>query len=791
MAKSKKKIKDPYAKREASKYQHPIPSREVILEIIQKNEGPISFTQLTQSLGLSNDRDVESLTRRLRAMERDGQLIRNRKNCYLAVGHADLVRGRIIAHPDGFGFLSPDEDTEKDIFLSPREMRATLNGDRAVVQISRIKPDGRKEGHLVEVIERHNKEIVGRYHEERGLTFVIPDNKKIHQDIFIPADCRGDAEKGQIVVATITEQPSKHNQPIGAISEILGEHMGAGMEIDIAIRVHGLPNEFSDEVIQEADSFSEDSIQVESEQRVDLQHLPFVTIDGEDAKDFDDAVYCQPTDSGWKLYVAIADVSFYVQTGTELDREAQWRGTSVYFPGRVIPMLPENLSNGLCSLKPNTPRLSLVCEMSLAAKGGLRSYRFYKAVIQSHARLTYTEVAAGIVDKDPSMRENLGALCEPLDHLHDLFKVLLASRAQRGAIDFHSTETKIEFGEEQKIVRIAPYERNDAHKIIEECMILANVAAARYIEKHKCPGLYRVHEGPSETKLKELNELLKTLGLTLGGGEKPEPKHYAELITQINQRQEDRWIETMLLRSLSQAVYSPDNKGHFGLAHPLYAHFTSPIRRYPDLIIHRAISHLADHQTADNFLYTHNDLVLQGEHCSMVERRADDATRDATLWLKCEFMQDKVGKVFEGEITGVTAFGIFVELRDIYIEGLVHISTLSDDYYHYNSSTMALEGELTGQRYRLGMTCNIRVARVDIDDRKIDFQLETPDSPKLPSRKSRARAKKELDTQKAPNKSSKKKGRKKDSQHPPHKASKKASPAKKKGKRKKNRKPQS
>lgn len=774
MAKSKKKIKDPYAKREASKYQHPIPSREVILKVIQKHEGPMTFTQLSKSLSLFKDRDIESLTRRLRAMERDGQLIRNRKNCYLPVGHADLVRGRIIAHPDGFGFLSPDEDSEKDIFLSPREMRATLNGDRAVVQVSRIKPDGRKEGHLVEVLERHNKEVVGRYHEERGLSFVIPDNKKIHQDIFIPTDCRGAAEKGQIVIATITEQPTQRNQPIGAISEILGEHMGAGMEIDIAIRVHGLPNEFSPEVIAAADSFSEHSIEQESKQRVDLKHLPFVTIDGEDAKDFDDAVYCQPTASGWKLYVAIADVSFYVQPGSELDREAQWRGTSVYFPGRVIPMLPENLSNGLCSLKPNTPRLSLVCEMSLAAKGGLRSYRFYKAVIQSHARLTYTEVAAAIVDQQRAARDHLGDLCEPLDDLYGLFKILLQSRGQRGAIDFHSTETKIEFGKDQKIVRIAPYERNDAHRIIEECMIMANVAAARYIEKHKCPGLYRVHEGPSETKLKELNELLKTLGLSLGGGDKPEPHHYAKLIAKINQRQEDRWIETMLLRSLSQAIYSPDNKGHFGLAHPLYAHFTSPIRRYPDLIIHRAISHLTERQTMENFLYTHNDLVLQGEHCSMVERRADDATRDAVLWLKCEFMQDKVGKVFEGEITGVTAFGIFVELRDIYIEGLVHISTLSDDYYHYNSSTMRLEGELTGQCYRLGMQCHIRVARVDIDDRKIDFQLEKPNSPPLPSRKSRTRAKQAASSKQTTDK-------------PTKKSSKKSSSVKKKGKRTKKR----
>ena len=724
MAKSKKKIKDPHAQREAGKYQHPIASRELILQIIKQNEGPVTFTQLQKSLQIRTERDIESLSRRLRAMERDGQVVRNRQNCYLPVGHADLVRGRIIAHPDGFGFLAPDEDQEKDIFLSPREMRATLHGDRAVVQVSKVKHDGRREGHVVDVLERHNKEVVGRFHEEQGLAFVIPDNKKIHQDILIPDGHRKDAKKGQIVIADITEQPTKRNQPIGSISEILGEHMGAGMEIDIAIRVHGLPNEFSEQVIAEADAFSEDSIAEEAPQRVDLRHLPFVTIDGEDAKDFDDAVYCEKTTSGWKLYVAIADVSFYVEPGNPLDTEAQWRGTSVYFPGRVIPMLPENLSNGLCSLNPNTPRLSLVCEMSLAAKGGLRSYRFYKAVIESHARLTYTEVAAAIVEQQQPARQALAQLCEPLDNLHALFRTLLSARGERGAIDFNTTETKIEFGPDQKIIKIAPCVRNDAHRIIEECMILANVAAARYLTKHKCPGLYRVHEGPTETKLKELHELLKTVGLNLGGGEKPEPIHYAKLLKQIGRRQEDRWIETMLLRSLSQAVYSPDNKGHFGLAHSEYAHFTSPIRRYPDLIVHRAISHLADQHKVETFQYSHNDLLIQGEHCSMVERRADDATRDAVLWLKCEFMQDKVGHVFAGEITGVTAFGLFVELSEVYIEGLIHISTLADDYYHFNSATMALEGELTGKRYRLGMTLNIRVARVDIDDRKIDFQLE-------------------------------------------------------------------
>jgi ribonuclease R len=743
MAKSKKKkILDPFAAREAKKYAHPIASREFILGLLEKHKGPVSFSKLKKLLDLNNEQDIESLERRLRAMERDGQIVRNRQDAFLPVGHADLVRGRIIAHPDGFGFLSPDEGEEQDIFLTPREMRATLHGDRAVVRITKVKRDGRKEGHLVEVVERHNETVVGRYHEERGLGYVIPDNKRITQDIFIPTASQNGAKQGQIVSARIIEQPTRRNQPIGEIIEVIGEHLAPGMEIDIAIRVHAIPDEFPDQALEEARSFTEDSIKQEACRRDDLQHLPFVTIDGEDAKDFDDAVYCEPIKEGWKLYVAIADVSFYVQPGSELDKEAQWRGTSVYFPGRVIPMLPESLSNGLCSLNPDIPRLSLVCEMRITPKGELRSYKFYKAVFKSHARLTYTQVAAGIVDKKASVRKGLGELCKPLDDLHELYKALLGNRTERGAIDFHSTETKIEFGPDQKIVRIYPYERNDAHRIIEECMITANVAAARYLSKNKFPGLYRIHEGPKDTKLKELRQLLKPLGLNLGGGEKPEPKHYASLIQQVNKRQEDRWIETMLLRSLSQAVYSPDNMGHFGLSHPLYTHFTSPIRRYPDLIVHRAISHLANKQKADTFVYTHNDLVLQGEHCSMAERRADDATRDAEMWLKCEFMQDKIGKVFAGEITSVTAFGLFVHLDDVYVEGLVHISTLSDDYYNYDPASMTLAGEFTHNTYRMGDKVEILVSRVDIDDRKLDFVLQETKRPKRASRKKTAARKK-------------------------------------------------
>ncbi len=739
MAKTKKSKQrhDPHAAREAKKYQHPIASREYILETIESNKGPATFTKIKKALKITSERDLQSLERRLRAMERDGQLVRNRQGSYLPVGRADLVRGRIIGHPDGFGFLNPDDHNESDIFLSPREMRAALHGDRAVVQVTHTKRDGRKEGHLVEVLERHNQQVVGRYHEEQGLGFVIPDNKRIHQDIFIPVAGKNTAVNGQIVVAKIIEHPTRRQQPIGEIIDVLGEHLAPGMEIDIAVRVHGIPNEFPQAAIEEAEKFSEESIAEELDNREDLRALPFVTIDGEDAKDFDDAVYCEPRADGWKLYVAIADVSFYVQPGNELDKEAQWRATSVYFPGFVIPMLPENLSNGLCSLNPDIPRLSMVCEMHIASDGEMQSYKFYKAVIQSHARLTYTQVAAAIVDKQAKVRKSLKTLCKPLDELYSLFKALLEQRTHRGAIDFHTTETKIEFGPDKKIVRIYPYERNDAHRVIEECMIAANVAAAMFLTKRKFPGLYRIHEGPTASKLKELRQLLKTFDLHLPGGEKPLPKHYAELINQVNQREEDRWIETMLLRSLSQAVYSPDNLGHFGLAHPLYTHFTSPIRRYPDLIVHRAINHLIARRKASTFFYSHNDLVLQGEHCSMAERRADDATRDAENTLKCEFMQDKIGKVFTGSITGITSFGLFVELIDVYVEGLIHISALADDYYQFDPVTMTLEGDVTHKTYRLGDTLDIIVSRVDIDERKIDFVL----AQKTPAKRKRKKSK--------------------------------------------------
>lgn len=721
MSTSSKKPADPHAEREAQKYDSPIPSREFIIGELKEAGKPLSFNALAGQLGLHEDTQQIALQRRLNAMERDGQVIRNRRDGYCLPDKLDLVRGRVSAHADGFGFLIPEEGGN-DVFLSARQMRTLLHGDKALVRIMGMDRRGRPEGAVVEVIERNNQSVVGRYYEESGIGFVTPDNARL-QDVLIPAANRGAAQPGQIVVAVITEQPSRRSKPIGRVSEVLGEHMDPGMEIDIAIRSHGLPHVWPDAVMQEAARFGDEVPQSVVAGREDLRSTPLLTIDGEDARDFDDAVFCEPHGKGWRLLVAIADVSSYVEIGTELDREAIVRGNSVYFPERVIPMLPEVLSNGLCSLNPKVDRLCMVSEMFFDNQGKMSNYRFFPAVMRSHARLTYNKVAAMLVEGDSVLRTEYQQLVPHLESLYALYHVLRNSRETRGAIDFDTNETRIVFGAERKIERIVPVIRNDAHKLIEECMISANVAAATFLARAKMPTLYRVHEGPDETRLADLHDFLRELGLTLGGGESPEPKHYEKLITSIQDRPDRHMIETVLLRSLRQAVYAPDNNGHFGLALEKYAHFTSPIRRYPDLLVHRAIKYVLDGKDRNDFHYSHQDMTRLGEMCSMSERRADDATRDAISWLKCEYMLDKVGEKFAGTVTGVTGFGLFIELDEIYVEGLVHVTALDNDYYHFDPISHCLIGENNGMCYRIGDRMRVQVTRVDLDDRKIDFNL--------------------------------------------------------------------
>jgi len=727
---------DPFLSREQEKYGQPSPSREFILNYLEERGMPLTLGELCDEWGISDSGEVEALSRRLRAMERDGQLIRNRREGYGSVAKMNLVPGRVIGHPEGHGFLIPDAGGD-NLFLSPRQMRKLLHGDRAVARVIGVDYRGRREGAVVEVLERNTETVVGRFCEERGTFFIVPDNKRINQDIMVPADGRGEARAGQIVIAELIEQPSSQGRPLGRIKEVLGEHMAPGMEVRIAIASHGIPIDWPEAVLTEVGQYGETVPEEASQGRWDLRETPLVTIDGITARDFDDAVYCEQRGANWRLLVAIADVSWYVRPGSALDQEARKRGNSVYFPDRAIPMLPEALSNGLCSLKPAVDRLCMVCEMAFNAEGRMIRSRFAEAVIRSHARLTYDTAAAIVAERDPHVRQEYAALVPHLDRLHKLYQVLRSAREQRGAMDFDTQETVIEYGADRKIERILPTERNDAHRLIEECMIAANVAAARFLQRHKMPGLYRVHEGPTEERLKKLRAFLGELGLGLSGGEKPTPRDYTRVLEGVKGRPDAHLIQTVMLRSLAQATYSPANAGHFGLALEAYAHFTSPIRRYPDLQVHRAIRHILNGGKGADFPYTQADLLGLGEHCSMTERRADEATRDAIEWLKCEFMLDKIGQVYDGVITGVTGFGLFVELSGVYVEGLIHVTALRNDYYQFDPVGQRLRGDRSGQIYRLGDSLRVRVVRVDLDERKIDFELvengrreEKPRSPR-------------------------------------------------------------
>lgn len=720
---TEKNITDPFEDREAEKYDNPIPSREFILELLKQNKAPLSRKNLSKLLGIKGEEQTEALRRRLRAMERDGQILRNRKNAYGIVSKMNLVSGRVMGHPEGFGFLIPDEGGE-DLFLSEREMRVVLHGDRALARVSGVDRRGRKEGAIVEIVQRANQTVVGRLQFDAGLYYLIPHNRRISQDIMIPSHELMDAKDGQIVEAEITEHPNKHRSPLGKIVTVLGDHMAPGMEIDIALRSFELPHVWSPKALSQAESFGDSIPQEAIADRLDLRDLPLVTIDGADARDFDDAVYAEKLDSGnWRLWVAIADVSYYVKPEDALDKDAQERATSVYFPSQVIPMLPEALSNGLCSLNPKVDRLCMACEMIINPEGEIESYKFHQAVMNSKARLIYEQVAEMLQNQDAALRKQFSHVLPGLETMYELFQIMLSAREKRGAIDFEMTETQFLFDENRKIASIEPRQRNDAHRLIEEFMIAANVAAARYLLASKLPVLYRIHEVPSIEKLSALREFLGELGLFLGGGDEPSPGHYASLLKTVSKRPDGHLLQTVMLRSMKQAVYSPDNVGHFGLGLEAYAHFTSPIRRYPDLLVHRAIKHALSNKKKATWRYSEEAMVQLGEHCSMASRRADEATRDVSDWLKCEYMRDRVGEVHEGVISGVTGFGLFVELSDIYIEGLVHVTALKNDYYQFDASGHRLMGERTRKSYRLGDSIRVKVVRVDLDEKKIDLDL--------------------------------------------------------------------
>jgi ribonuclease R len=737
-----KTLQDPHAQREAEKYENPIPSRELILQLIQESGKPLRRQQIAQQFALESADDLEALRRRLRAMERDGQVLFNRRQKYCLSENHNSISGRVLGHPEGFGFLKPDDGSE-DLFISPREMKALMHNDRAKVRVSGIDRKGRREATVVEILERNTHQVVGRFFVEGKVTYVMPDNKKMAKEVLIASEDTGGAKKGQIVVVEIVQQPTQHCQPLGRITEVLGMHMAPGMEIEMAIRSYELPNVWPNALLDEIKSLTPEVPEAAKEGREDIRHLPLVTIDGEDARDFDDAVYAQKTAKGWKLLVAIADVSHYVHVDTALDTEAQSRSTSVYFPEKVIPMLPEILSNGLCSLNPHVDRLCMVCELLVNDEGVVTRSRFFEAVMRSHARLTYTQVAKMLVEGDQKLANQYAELMPHLTTMYRLYQTMRRQREVRGAMDFDTQETKIVFGENRKIEQIVPVVRNDAHKLIEEFMITANNAAAKFLNRKKIPRLLRIHDGPGVEKLLTLRTFLGELGLHLGGGDQPHPLDYMHLLESVKDRPDAHLIQTVLLRSMSQAVYSPDTKGHFGLALDAYAHFTSPIRRYPDLLVHRAIRHSLRGGNASSFRYSPNDMVALGEHCSANERRADEATRDVNSWLKCEYMMDKIGEEFTGIISAVTSFGFFVELQSIYVEGLVHIASLRQDYFLFDAASHRLYGERTGVRYRLGDSVKIKVVRVNLDDKKIDFELlESAKKATKPAVKAKPRSKK-------------------------------------------------
>jgi ribonuclease R len=690
---------------EAERPSAPTEYAREILEALNRAGAPLSADELAARLEIKK-RERRAFDAALAELERAGEVVQNRAGALLVARRIALVAGRIEGHPDGHGFLVPD-DGSPSVFLPPAEMREVIHGDRAAVRVSGRDHRGRPVGSVVEVLERAKRRIVGRLHSEHGVLFLVPEDRRIAHDILVPPAEAGKAKAGEVVTLELIAPPSRHAQPIGRVGEVLGHYADPGMEIEIAVRKFDLPHEFSKKALAAARAMPDAIRHDDVHGRKDLRELAFVTIDGETARDFDDAVFCRREAKGFRLWVAIADVSHYVRHGDALDLDARERGTSVYFPRRVIPMLPEKLSNGLCSLNPNVDRLAMVCEMEITPKGALARYEFYPAVFRSDARLTYTQVWDWLTNKQAP---------EHLVLLYEVFKVLAEARSARGAIDFETVETRMIFDAKGKIEKIVAEARNDAHRLIEECMLAANVCAGNFLAEHAHPALYRVHDVPSAEKVTALREFLAELGQQLPGGEIPRPRDYAQLLEKIRKRPDFALLQTILLRSLKQAVYSPNNLGHFGLAFDSYVHFTSPIRRYPDLLVHRAIKAVLAHKRYEGI-----DWEQMGKHCSETERRADDASRDVENWLKCFYMRDRVGGSFSGTITGVVPFGLFVTLDDYFVDGLVHISELGRDYFQYDAVHHALLGDRTGKRFRLADRMTVKLVRVDLDSRKMDL----------------------------------------------------------------------
>lgn len=713
---------DPHAAREANRYEQPIASREAILSLLNEADGPLTADRIAQALAIDDPASLEALDRRLAAMLRDGQVLKNRRNGFAVAERLDLIPGMVIGKADGFGFLRPDAGGD-DLFLSPAEMRQVMHGDRVLAHVVGVDRKGRPEAAISEVLERRVTRVVGRFEERAGLSLVVPDDKRLHQDVLISPKGTAGARNGQIVVAEIDEAPSRDRPAIGHIASILGDRLEASLIVDMAIESHGLPRQFPSAVIVESEQIAPIVPASARADRLDLRDLPLVTIDGEDARDFDDAVFCEPVRGGFRLVVAIADVAHYVRPGTALDDEAFDRATSVYFPGFVIPMLPEALSNGICSLNPDVDRLCLVCDMRLNKAGVVTKSSFHRAVMRSHARLTYKQVHEALILKNESVRHQIAPVLPHLEQLLKLYWAMSEARRTRGAIDFEGQEIKFTLDAQGKVQSAKHEPRNEAHKLIEECMIAANVEAARFLVKQRIPALYRVHAKPPEEKYAELGSFLREFKISLPPYGAITPLDFAQLLERVRQRPEASLLEQVVLRAQSLAVYAPECQGHFGLALDAYAHFTSPIRRYPDLLVHRAIHHVLLGGKAATYHEQAEAMANRGLHCSQRERRADEAEREVDERYQCSFMNEHVGSVFTGVISGVTSFGCFIAIGDTGVSGLIHVTQLPLDFYHFDPQRREMVGERTRRRFRLGDAVSVQVLRASMEDRKIDLKL--------------------------------------------------------------------
>ena len=723
---------DPHASREAEKYEQPITSREAIAEFLAESNGPLTAEDIARALHLTAPDRYEALSRRLAAMLRDGQLLMNRRGGYAVARKLDLIAGTVIANPDGFGFLKA-EDGGEDLFLPPGEMRKALHGDRVLASVTNIDRRGRREGAIVEVLEHRLTRLTGRYSERSRIGMVVPDDRRVLTEVLIPPEDRNEAREGQLVVVEVTAPPERGRPPMGRILLVLGDKLTPSLVVEAAIHGHDLPHVFPREALAEAVLVPVAVPASETTDRVDLRKLPLVTIDGEDAKDFDDAVWCEPNKNGFKLIVAIADVSHYVRPGTALDDEAIKRATSVYFPGFVVPMLPETLSNGICSLMPKVERMCFACEMQVDFEGNVTASKFYEAVMRSHARLTYTQVwkAVGEADTEAGVEAvaQIGSLMPQVLRLHQLYKVLAKARNRRGAIEFESGEVRFVLDSKGEVVQAGMLERNDAHKLIEECMIAANVEAAKFVGSRQVPAPYRVHPRPPEAKYADLLEYLSEFGLSLPPWSKVQPRDFTQLLRKIRIRPDAPLLETVLLRSQSLAVYQTENLGHFGLALEAYGHFTSPIRRYPDLLLHRSIKHALLSGDPDGYRYTLKEMSALALHCSEMERRADEVEREVDERYRGAWMEKHVGDEFDGVVSGVTNFGLFVELAGSKVNGLVHVTQLPHDFYHFDPLRRSLAGERQGLKFRLGDPVRVLVLKASVEDKRIDFKLVVPDGP--------------------------------------------------------------